>query len=296
MEASVTMRFRHREHPCITCLAGLLLALFVANQSAKATVFPYGNFVGTDVEYFNVSESPTKVPAPSGFPYPLFNPPTIVGDNLEFSPTDFNATSTGGSFPLTDSQLSTNIMTLSPSNAITSMVIKEGGSYSLIGGSANTQAIVSMNVVIARILEVNGAPIAPINVTASIVYNNLGSAASSVVSNELIMNNSIVQPPPINQAWNASATFDFDAALAQNGIEGHATDIQFAMDNTLSATSEVVNGNPTTAYIDKKDFHIELNDPVPEPAAVTLAVVGAFGLAVFGFRNRRRALVLSALG
>lgn len=276
---------------CVNWLIGSLILLSLY-QTAWATSFPYGDFIGSNVKYYSVTETPTKVPQPSGFPYPLFGIPTIFGDTLEFLPSDFNATSTGGSFPFTDSQLSMNILTTNPSHPMTSLLIQENGSYSLVGGGASTQAIASINVVLAKILEVNGAPIpsGPISVPATIVYTNLGSAASSVVANELIMNNSILQPPPINQNWTATAYFDFDAALAANQIFGHATTIKLSLDNCLTATSEVVPiNNPSTAHIDKKDFSIQVNvDPAPEPGALVLVFLGGLGLITFGSRSRRR--------
>ncbi len=281
------MRHRRNLHHCTKWLICALI-IAGANRSAWATSFPYGDLTGTNVKFYSVTETPSKNPAPSGFPYPLFGAPLVFGDNLEFLPNDFNANSSGGSFPFTDSQLSMTIVSINPSKSIDSIVIMEQGSYSLIGGGANTQAIVSLNVVLAKILEINGVPIAPIDVPATITYANLGSAASSVVSGELIMNNSIIQPPPLNQLWTATASFDFAAALAAQDLSGPITTVKLALDNTLTALSEVVgpNNNPTTAFIDKKDFSI-LVDPVPEPTSLALIFLGIAGTVSMQYWRRR---------
>ncbi len=262
------------------------------SRSAWGTSFPYGNFTGTggNVTFFDVTETPTKNPPPAGFPYPLFGIPTAFGDNLEFSPNDFNANSSGGSFPFTDSQLSMTIVSINPSKSIDSILIKEAGSYSLIGGGANTQAIVSINVVLAKILEVNSVPlVTPIDVPATVTYTNLGSAASAVVSGGLIMNNSIVQPPPVNQKWTATAFFDFAGALASEDLAGPITTVKLSLNNTLTAISELIGPNnniATTAFIDKKDFSIQV-DPVPEPTSLALIALGIAGTVSMQYWTRR---------
>src|SRR5262245_58498617 len=103
------------------------LAVLAVAQTALATI-NHGNFVGTNVTFGNVSETSTF-----GDPEPLFEAPTVSGNSLLFSPSNFTATTSGaGGLDQTGALLQTIIT----SNALTTIDIlnfTEFGDATLIG-------------------------------------------------------------------------------------------------------------------------------------------------------------------
>ena len=98
------MIFRTQCVPAAILALGLLGVCPMA--SATAAAINYGDFLGTTVTFYQVTEDSGTDPTP------LFGAPTLSGDALSFNPPSFNASSQLQTPPLdfTDGTLTTTIM------------------------------------------------------------------------------------------------------------------------------------------------------------------------------------------
>jgi hypothetical protein len=242
---------------------GLLLAVGGLGQLAAAATINYGTFgpVPPGITFVDVTES-------SGTdPVPLFGPPDPYSVGMDFDPTTFVSTSNGGAQDVTDGQLNFIIMG-SQGAAIDQFSIFEGGDFSLAGGGSNaTQALAG---VVAQVIvtQVDGVDITP---------TSLGSANASVGFN-LANNPGIVQP------WTLGLTFDVDARLAAANIPFGlgATKLEVAINNQLLTFSEAA----SLAFIAKKDFRIDIDTEIPEPATAMMLVGGCLAIGAVLRRSR----------
>ncbi len=133
----------------------LYLALLMAASTVQGAEFDYGDFLGTDVMYLNVSEDTRDTPNP------LFGTPDISGNKLDFDPTMFTAAADSNNpSEIIDAQLSFVLMSNDNGTAIEQVIIEENGDFTLTGlGSAQALASVGTQVNFT-ILEVNGMPAA----------------------------------------------------------------------------------------------------------------------------------------
>jgi hypothetical protein len=234
--------------------------------AAFASSINYGNvddFAGGGVvEFQNVTES-----SPSGDPLPLFGAPDAVVNRLDFDPVAFAASSAGAAPSITDGQLNYSFRTL-PGKGISSLVVEEGGDFSLIGvGTTATNVNYGLFAKVT-VTEVSGVPVTPFSVTASTFFSK-----------------NLVANPGGSQPWGAALLIDLGPAIAANGYgTSLATKGEFVLNNTLVALSE-----PTSvAFIAKKDIFVDtvpFDDQgfIPEPSAAVLALAGAL---VAGPRRR----------
>lgn len=242
-------------------LSCLTLVLAMTAGAAVAAPISYGNFSGSDVDYLNVTEnSLTDVP-------PLFGMPTVSGNTLNFTPTNFVASTSGGGVDITDGLLTSLVMATGGA-PILSVDVSESGLYTLSGaGTAATAAAVATPVFLT-ILQIDNANITPFAI------QGLLNATPSGGTFDLIADGGT------NVAWSSSLTIDVAAAVAARGFSGNATKLQLTLDNTLVAASQA----QSTAIIGKDDVTITVN--TPEPSSLALA---ALGLAVvLAGRVRRR--------
>ena len=221
--------------------AFLVLGLSTAVQAASIN---YGNFNSNPpgVMFLNVTES-------SGTDaVPLFGPPTVVGQDLAFSPTPaFEASSAGGGVDVTDGQLNYTIM----SDDVTLVNALEGGIFSLTGvGTPATNVLAALSLR-ATVTQINGVDVTPITLTPSTVATQYNLIAN----------------PGANQPWALATSVDVATQLANLGFGAgqNATKVDVVIDNQLVAISEL----GSQAEIVKTRFGI------PEP---TTLVLGAFGL------------------
>ena len=236
--------------------AALAIALAgLATSVAQAASISYGNFgpVAPGVSFLNVTES-------SGTDaVPLYGPPTPFATGLDFDPTSFVASATGGAADITDGQMN---FTVQGQNtvAIKTISLSEGGDYTLVGGGTAASQVIAGAILGVKVVEIDGVAVAPINLTpvnASLSYN-------------LAANSGIVQP------WSLGLLVDVKSQLTSLGVPFTlgATKAEVVLNNSLVAISEP----GSVAFIAKKDFVIGVvPEVVPEPATL-----GLMGLAFCG--------------
>ena len=230
--------------------------------ATRAAAINYGNspVIPPGVTFLGVTESSSTDPVP------LFGPPSYFTTGIDFNPTSFGASSSGGGGDVTDGQLNFTVAgTVSPSQvvAISQVSLAESGDYTLVGtGTVATQTIAggSIKVTVKEIDGVTlGTPIVLTPSNASVGFN-------------LIANPGVLQPWALGTSLNITAQL---TALAIPFTYG-ATRVDVVMDDNVIALSEA----STAAFIAKKDFTVGLVGNVslvPEPAGLMLLTVGAVG-------------------
>src|SRR5882757_4583844 len=119
--------------PRLMALATVLsVAALATGPAAHAALINYGDFPvpSAGIVFQQVTES-------SGTdPVPLYGPPTPFAVGLDFTPTSFTSSSSGGSGDITDGQLNFSVQgQAGPGGVvgITSLSVFESGDYSLLG-------------------------------------------------------------------------------------------------------------------------------------------------------------------
>jgi hypothetical protein len=234
----------------------------VANTEAAYST-NYGNFFGSTVSYYGVSEATlTETNA-------LFRQPTISGNTLDFNPLGFGAfASCAGGFDFTDGQLDLTIKA-NAGNAIPTIQFSEQGDFSLIGvGTAATTVDVSATFFI-DIINVDGVGIGSLSTSATMTFSPVASGTMTLPGY-----------PGSGQLWSGVFSFDVNAFLTANSIPylSGATEIKVTLDNTLYAFSEA----GTAAFIAKKDFKgLGITVPeVPEPTILTMVLCGGAAMLI----------------
>lgn len=229
-------------------------ALLAASQDVWAATINYGDFnvPSAGIMFQQVRES-------SGTDaVPMYGPPTPYVIGLDFDPTAFVSSATGGANDITDGQLNFTIMGLSNPNGyigISSFNLSEAGDYTLAGAGTQATSALAGAIVRATVTQINGQPVAPINLPP----------ANASVGFNLVANPGIVQP------WNLGIGYNLMGVLPQGQV---ATKVEVVVNNSLLTFSEP----GSIAFIAKKDFRIDLTptppvgDPfVPEPASLVLS-------------------------
>lgn len=241
-------------------LLPVVAALIALPSMASAASLNYGDKVGADIIYRQVSEDSVTDPVP------LYGDPAISGNALLFTPVNFGAFASNGSLDITDSTLTTMIEAKT-NKRIKQISFAEAGDYSLVGaGTAATSAIVRAPYFV-RVVEVDGNPITPILYTNSLTFTPSGGDYY------------LPGDAGAGVQFVGTTLIDIDAILAGAGVTGEATKVFFSMDNQLIATSE----QGTISFIKKKTADgVTITTVVPEP--VSLSGVAALTLVL---RRRR---------
>lgn len=245
-------------------LAGLAV-MAVASSSAWAQV-NYGNFTSPNYVFQNVTESSGTDPVPL-FGAPVNSGGLLASNALTFSPSNFQSAASSATFATdtTDGQLNFTVRAL-PGSTITDFIFSERGDYTLSGlPTAFAQATVGCSINI-RVVEVNGTAILPVASQFNLAFNGGGIYTF---------------PPSATAAgWNGTGAFNVSAFLASMGINGQATKIEVALDNTLTTTV----GGGASALIRKKQAEGVIINIIPAPSSA--ALIGLGGLIA---ARRRRA-------
>jgi len=247
---------------------GFVLSLLgsgvLLSAAAHAGTINHGDFVGATVMYTDVTETSEDT-------VPLYGTPVVLGDMLSFfqpgaSPDpSLGFTASAPPSNTTDGFLSFGLMA-NPGSAISTIEISEGGDYSM-SALSGALAQVSANLIIQElaITYVDGLPIVPV----------VATFLDSVVID--------FPPGPSPGLWDLSALFDIDQLLTDAGVpfDLGATKISIKLNNVLQA---LATPGLAAASITKKEFDIDVETRVPEPAT---CVLGMLGLAMVLVSRRR---------
>jgi hypothetical protein len=243
------------------------LVCTLSAPAAFAVPINYGNYVGINVSYLQVTEQTLSAGDADG----LFGAPTVVGDQIDFDPVGFAANASGaGGNDITDVELTFGIQA-KPNEIITTIILTEAGDYTIAGaGGAGTLAAVAANVII-EVFEVDGVALGvPVQTNVQLAFAPSDGDYNLADDGQTILG-----------SWNGSLTFDVAAFLASESIDGSATRVQVTLDNQLVALSE----DGTNAFIAKKDTDGLSVTTLPEPGAGILSALGLLGLAAFTRRQ-----------
>lgn len=241
-------------------LACSVLLTLVAAPAFATTV--WGDYFGSTVDFLGVQETTNS----AGDSEPLFEEPTVVGDQLYFFPSNFTAASNGG--PVLDGGTGPDQtaalleMTLQASlgTYIETIHVAEFGDTFLAGtGTSTTGTFVGMSGVVTVLAADTPGPWSPIDFVA--VFNqdtfNLVDDFGTT-------------------AWSGLASIDVAGSVA--GV----TQAMLQVDNFLYATSEL----DSSSLIQKKTTG-GLVITVPEPASLGLLGLGLLGAGLLGRRRDR---------
>ncbi|QEG35311.1 hypothetical protein [Bythopirellula goksoeyrii] len=236
-----------------------LALLFATAVVSDAAPINYGDFSGTSVMYLDVTETANS----PGDDEPLYGPPTISGNKLDFDPSGFAATAVPGTPDVTDGQLNFTLMA-APGATLKTINISEGGDFTLFGsGTTSTQVGYGIALGSVVVTEINGSAIAPVALNGASAFGS---------------KNLVADGPVIGASWGLTLSYDVDAALTAANLPLGATKLEIAINDTLLAISEP----SSVAFIAKKDFMIDTT--IPEPTSMALALLSMVALA----SSRRR--------
>jgi hypothetical protein len=256
-------------------VAFILLVMIALASQVQAASINYGNFSAVSVDFLDVQEDANS----AGDVPPLFGPPTVSGDSLDFDPVGFGASATGAfGVDITDGNLSFDVMA-KPNNIISNMLLAEAGDVTLLGfGTDATFAAVFANVFV-DIHEVDGVPINTISRHFSMTFTPSGGTYGQLTDGG--------GGPLYSDDWSGGVFVDVDGILTSENLVylRGATKISINLDNTLVALSQA----GTFSLIAKKDFgvSVRVNLPgggIPEPTSFVLLSLA--GLVVVGCRRR----------
>jgi hypothetical protein len=238
-----------------------VLAVVCASAQAASISYPNQGPIAPGFTFTNIVESSVT----DGLP--LYGSPTAFPIGLSFSPAGFGAGSSGGGVDLTDGQLNYTVKADQGAPGISQIKFSEGGLFTLTGvGTADTQVQAGANLAVT-VLEINGAPVAPILLAPS-----MASVAYNLVANS-----------GVDQAWTISVTVNVASQLAGLGYlpSQRATKADVVVDNALVAVSQLQSG----ASISKADFNTHIS---PEPGSLALLSLASCGCQAVAGRRRRR--------
>jgi hypothetical protein len=229
-----------------------LAAIGLISAAAQAASINYGNFgpVG-GASFLQVTES-------SGTdPVPLYGPPSAFPVGLDFNPTSFAASSSGGGADITDGQLN---YTIASGLGITSVSVSESGDYTLAGAGGAATGVTAGAIIFGTVTEVNGVAVAPISI-----------APVNASFSDSLPGAAIVTP------WSLGATLNIGLPAGQV-----ATRVDVVINNSLVATSEA----STAAFIAKKEFIVRgTTGIIPEPGTFALAGMALCSLGLVRRKN-----------
>ena len=268
-------------------ITGAISAFAFLGSTRAAHASLYGNFVGPDVTYQNVSESDSQISGPpvvNSTPTGLFGAPLLIpagSDDLTFPNMTFSAQAADGTFVLQDGKLTFNVVPTTPTANIQSLTFDEGGAWRVDGatGDASSEATLLFNSL--SITSVNGVPlVTPIVVAPTFSETDTtqtGSASVAMATGDITFTSTGGNAVG---TWDITADFNLTGALTAEFGAGagkeQITGISVALNDQLLANTTATTGL-TLATIDKKHFNVTpITQNVPEPA--TLSLLAGAGL------------------
>jgi hypothetical protein len=235
-------------------------AFVFCTAAATAATINYGDFgpvPPTGTSFLSVEEG-----SPTNDPIPLYGPPMPFSVGLRFKPTDdFSAFTQNGGIDFTDGKLNFTIMDPFGINQVS---LFEAGDYTLDGAGTPITHVVAGAIMRATVTQINGVNVAPLNLVP--VNASFSDSLPGIV---------------IDAPWSLGTAINVQAQLAALvGPNADATKVDIVINNTLIAASEANTG----ALIVKKEFRIDVDTDIPEPA--TLALAGLALCALVSIRRR----------
>jgi hypothetical protein len=245
---------------------GLLFAFLVMSiTGAHAAPINYGNFSGVPVDFVGVTEDANSV----GDAPPLFGPPTVAGDALDFDPVGFNAAAAGAAgVDITDGQLLFRIVA-HDGFTVENVVLNEAGDTTLAGFGTDASFTAVRGNVVVNIYEVDGVGINVVSEQFVMSFTPSGGDFGLLTDGG--------GGPLFNASWSGGVPINLDSILTAHGVPFvfGATEVSINLDNTLIALSE----NGTSTLIAKKNFGgLSITVNIPEPASLIMLAIAGLGL------------------
>ncbi|MGA2060504.1 MAG: PEP-CTERM sorting domain-containing protein [Thermoguttaceae bacterium] len=256
----------------MTLCALSLCVLPIISSLAFGTLISYSDVSGTNVNYTDIQENPTRLSVPPSLdPPPTFGQPA-GSDSLGFPNLSFKAASSGGSFDLADSKLSMTITAKNNTPGISAVSFTEFGDFTLVrSGLTSDPSAEAKAIGWVTVEEINGAPISPF-----VVIPNLSGAQF-----DDLFHLTDSQTSQLSMPWSGSLNFDVTDAIRDAGYNtGYATKVSLSLDNSLLAISDA----NSASDIQKKGVTITTNT-VPEPSVIIMLALGVLGLGVWRRKN-----------
>jgi hypothetical protein len=244
-------------------LAFLAAALCGLPNAATCAPINYGSHAGTSVSYVNVTEDTT-----TGDSQPLFGPPTVTGNSIDFNPVGFDAEASGaGGSDDTGGRL-TFAVQANPGHALNSIQFSEAGDTTLsgVGTDATSTAVTADGTI--TINAVDGAAITPVTRPISLTFTPSGGTFGLATDGGGL--------PIFHTQWTGSLAVNLPQILTNAGVPFAfgATNVSVDLVNLVSARSQA----GTDALINKHDFGgLSITAIIPEPASGVLLAVGLAG-------------------
>ena len=247
-----------------------LLVVFLGFPSTAWAAF-YGTFNGTNVTYSDVTDL-------NG----LFGAPTVSGNDLDFSPSTFEADCAlnPGCPPAPDTATDTLTLEISTDAgfSISAVDLDFGGDFTFESAVGALGAATAVANVFVDILEVDGQSI---NVISAVQAADFEINGNGVILPAGLTSTSAVEGYGVH-TFTGGASLSLDQILAANAVSGVVTRAIISLDVTITAFA----GSGATSRIELKDtgepvFGVAI---VPEPTAAAL-----LGLGLIGLSARRRA-------
>lgn len=238
-----------------------VLACLLIMSSFVSAAFDYGNFTGVNVKFLGIWEDSSTDPGVALYGAPTYN----GGDSLDFNNLFFGASASGvDGADTVDGTLGGKIQA-KPNHTVGTIRFQEYGDFTLAGLSNQAYVKVTNNIYI-QVNAIDGVAVAPMTFNVEMVFTPDYDWWLSDFG-----------PGSHTGTWSGVLDVDVMQGLADAGFSvtgAAATDVDFTMDNILTALSE----SGTTATINKKEtdgLRVTSYD-IPEPA--TMALLGLGGL------------------
>jgi len=237
-------------------LAVVLIISMCASSAFAAISYP-NQIVGVNVIYSNIWEDSETDPGVALYGAPSYG----GGDSVAFNDLFFAASTSGDAGTDTTDGVLNGMIEAKPNHGIETIRFQEYGDFTLTGFSNNASVSVT-NYIFVKIKEIDFINIEDFTVIVEMVFTP--SDGDWLLSEG--------SGPEFSGLWEGDLFVDVSQAIIDEGFTGVATEVDFTMDNTLTALSQT----GTTAYIAKKEtdgLKVTTYD-IPEPATMALLALG----------------------